>query len=94
MLENITRTQEPKMTLQEQLNAMKEEARGKMSAEIRAIMARALEQLKATGQLQRALGPGAMMPEFALEAPDGKLFRSQELLQRGPLVVNFYRGSW
>lgn len=82
------------MSLQERLNAMKEAARGKMSAEIRAIMARALEQLRATGQLQRALGPGAVMPAFALEDPDGKLFRSPELLQQGPLVVNFYRGSW
>lgn len=82
------------MTLQERLKAMKEAARGKMSEETRAIMARALEQLKATGQLQRALGSGATMPEFTLEDPDGKLFRSHELLQKGPLVVNFYRGSW
>lgn len=82
------------MTLQQRLNAMKEESRGKMSEDTLAIMARALEQLRATGQLEKALGPGVPMPAFSLEDPDGKVFKSTELLQKGALVVNFYRGSW
>jgi hypothetical protein len=73
---------------------MKEESRGKMPEETLQIMARALEQLKATGQLQKALGVGANMPEFSLEDSRGATFRSQDLLKQGPLVVNFYRGNW
>jgi len=82
------------MGLQEQLDTMRDQSRGTMSEETRGIMARALEQLEAGRLLQKALGPGARMPEFSLEDSAGRVLRSQELLQAGPLVINFYRGSW
>jgi len=82
------------MGLNETLRAMKEASRGKLPPETRAIMAAALQAVEATGQHLKALGPGSQAPAFVLEDHTGRLWSSAELLQRGPLVVNFYRGSW
>ncbi len=82
------------MTLNEKLRDMKSASRGKLSSEIQQIMADALNAVEATGQQQRALKSGDRAPVFTLEDHAGKLWSSLELLQQGPLVVNFYRGSW
>ena len=42
----------------------------------------------------RALKPGDRMPSFVLPDAEGRLVTSDELLARGPLVVNFFRGNW
>lgn len=82
------------MTLNERLRDMREASRGKLPPETRQIMAEALSAVEATGQQQRALKTGARAPAFTLEDHTGKRWSSLELLQQGPLVVNFYRGSW
>src|SRR5215471_16221460 len=43
---------------------------------------------------ERALKVGDAMPSFALPNAEGRLVASDELLDRGPLVVNFFRGDW
>jgi len=82
------------MGLNEKLRAMKEAARGKLPPETLKIMADALQAVEATGQHLRALQPGAAAPVFSLEDHTGRLWSSARLLEEGPLVVNFYRGSW
>jgi len=82
------------MTLSERLRNMKEASRGKLPPETQQIMAEALSAVEATGQQQRALKAGDRAPAFTLAEHSGKLWSSLELLQQGPLVVNFYRGSW
>ena len=82
------------MTLNEKLHDMKEASRVKLPPETLQIMAEALQTVEATGQQHRALKVGDRAPVFTLEDHAGKLWSSPELLQRGPLVVNFYRGSW
>ncbi|HUN46985.1 MAG TPA: peroxiredoxin-like family protein [Stellaceae bacterium] len=42
----------------------------------------------------RALKVGDAMPSFMLPNAEGHLVFSDELLKRGPLVVNFFRGNW
>jgi len=42
----------------------------------------------------RALKIGDTMPSFMLPNAEGHLVFSDELLKRGPLVVNFFRGNW
>ena len=42
----------------------------------------------------RALKEGAFAPDFLLPDANGRLVSSEELRQRGPLVVSFYRGGW
>jgi hypothetical protein len=82
------------MTLNERLREMKALSRGKLPAETQQIMADALQAVESTGQHQRALKAGDRAPGFTLEDHSGRLWSSLELLRQGPLVVNFYRGSW
>jgi len=63
-------------------------------AEIQAIHARAVEELKRSGAAERALQLGSKAPSFELTDQDGKLVCSSELLQSGRLVICFFRGRW
>jgi peroxiredoxin len=63
-------------------------------AEIQAIHARVVEELNQSGIAQRALQPGATAPEFELPDHNGKLVRSSDLTENGPLVICFIRGRW
>ncbi|TBV75853.1 peroxiredoxin-like family protein [Pseudoxanthomonas winnipegensis] len=57
-------------------------------------MHKATAELIASGAAQRARKAGDRVPDFILNDPDGKLVSSKDLLQRGPLVISFYRGVW
>jgi peroxiredoxin len=63
-------------------------------AEIQAIHARAVEELKQSGIAQRALQPGSKAPNLELSDHNGKPVRSADLLASGPLVICFIRGRW
>jgi peroxiredoxin len=66
----------------------------KPSREQLAAMDRATAELIDSGQAQRARKAGDRAPEFTLQDPEGKPVASRDLLQRGPLVLTFYRGIW
>lgn len=63
-------------------------------ADIRAIHARAVEELKQSRIAERALQKGDPAPDFELLDQNAKLVRSADFLQRGPLTVCFFRGRW
>ena len=63
-------------------------------AEVQAVHARVVSELKQSGMAERALTTGAEVPEFELPDHNGKLVRSAELTERGPLVICFIRGRW
>src|SRR5271165_505160 len=63
-------------------------------AEIQAIHARAVEELKQSGIAARALQPGSQAPSFELPDRNGKAVRSSDLFAGGPLVICFIRGRW
>lgn len=50
--------------------------------------------LVATGIAERALKVGATAPDFELSNHLGESVRAADLLAAGPVIVNFYRGSW
>ena len=58
------------------------------------VLHRATDELIASGAQSRALKAGDVAPEFTLPDPDGKLVSSKVQLEKGPLVVTFYRGAW
>jgi peroxiredoxin len=62
--------------------------------DIQAIHARAVEELKQSGIAERSLQVGTATPPFELSDHNGKLVHSSELLERGPLVLCFFRGRW
>ena len=65
-----------------------------MPAERLAIVEHAAEELNSPELATRALKKGDHAPQFELPDGDGMIWRSQELLRNGPLVIVFYRGRW
>lgn len=63
-------------------------------AEIQAIHARAIMEVRASGIAGRALRAGDKSPDFELADQNGARLRAAELLQKGKLVVCFFRGRW
>jgi peroxiredoxin len=63
-------------------------------AEIQAIHARVVEELKQSGIAERVLQAGAPAPAFELPDHNGQIVRSVDLVERGPLVICFIRGRW
>ena len=53
-----------------------------------------VQHLAAAGVGFNALKRGDSAPEFILASAEGELVSSSELLERGPLVLSFYRGRW
>jgi len=83
------------MSLQDKLDAIKADFEGnKAPPHIVAIMHKATADLIASGQAERALKAGAKAPSFALPDVHGAMVKSADLLQKGPLVLTFYRGVW
>ena len=52
------------------------------------------DELQRSGILEKALNVGASMPAFSLEDAYGKTVSSSDLLNKGPIVLVFYRGAW
>ena len=82
------------MSLASKLKVVKEDFLSKVPAEVPGIVARSLEDLRATGIVEKALGVGKAMPTFQLENQSGEVVKSDELLEKGPLVLTYYRGKW
>ena len=82
------------MSLQEKLAALKAIASTKRPPEIRDILNRGTEELRASGIMERVLKVGALAPQFNLPNQNGVMVSSADLLKQGPLVLTFYRGHW
>src|SRR5690242_9760875 len=78
------------MTLREKL----EQHQGRWSPTVRAAYEELVQQLGRAETADRALKVGDKIPDFALPNAEGKLIESGELLEEGPLVINFFRGDW
>lgn len=81
-------------SLQDQLDEITANTRHLVQPERLAISERSVEELFATGIEERILPVGAVAPQFALKDSNGRVVRSGDLLQLGPLVIKFYRGRW
>ena len=82
------------MSLEQKLAATRAASAGRIPADRQAIMHRATEDLRNTGILDRIVAVGAKMPDFELANHDGRRVSSSELLDGGPMVLSFFRGSW
>lgn len=82
------------LALSRQLEELTAKLRSLVPAERLVTIDHAIEQLTKAELSSRALISGHRAPEFELPDGDGMLWRSQDLLRSGPLVVVFYRGRW
>jgi peroxiredoxin len=82
------------MPLAQQLEELTSKLRSMVPAERLATIDRAVEELKASSLAERALKAGDRAPGFELPDGDGMMWRSQDSLRGGPLVIVFYRGRW
>ena len=82
------------MSLQETLDAMRASSESERPPEVVATMHRATEDLLQSGIMDGVLKKGDRAPSFTLSDHNGNTVNSADLLNKGPLVVSFYRGSW
>lgn len=53
-----------------------------------------LDRLRMLRLTEESLGVGDMLPDFELSDSTGTVWRSTDLLDRGPMVLAFFRGGW
>jgi len=82
------------MSLNDKLNAVKEEFSKTAPPESLKIVGRAIGGLMESGALERTVKEGETMPPFELADSEDRMVKSADLLSRRPLVVHFYRGVW
>ncbi len=82
------------MSLQDELNALKAKSETRIPAEILVVMHRATEDLEKSGLKDKVLKVGDRAPDFSLKDTEGSIVSLSSLLERGPVVLSFYRGGW
>lgn len=82
------------MPLQDTLDAMRASYESKLPPEIVDTMHHATEELLQSGVMDRVLKVGDQAPQFSLPDHNGDMVDSEDWLNKGPLVVGFYRGVW
>lgn len=82
------------MSLKEILAETAAKAGDKFPPEIMAIMKKASADLEAQGVGNEALKAGDALPDATLTDATGQSVSLSSLLAKGPLILNFYRGSW
>jgi peroxiredoxin len=84
--------------LQQQIDAYNAQARSRLPAglgdELPRQLTSPIAQLIASGAAERALREGEQAPDFTLPDALGRSVTLSRLLQRGPVVLTFYRGAW
>lgn len=82
------------MSLLEQIQEMQKGFMRQVPEENLKIMQSATEKLIKSGIVEKCLKEGDKMPAFSLPNAKNELVSSDTMLNKGPLVVNFYRGGW
>lgn len=81
-------------TLTQQLKEKAAASAQKSPKEKRKIMLTAIEDLKKSQIMKTALKKGDQLPHFTLNDVKHGQVSSQQLLERGPIIIAFYRGGW
>ncbi len=82
------------MSLEDKLAAIREMAKTRQPPEVRAVMQKAIEDLRASGIMGRVAKVGTPAPDFTLPNVVDQPVRLAALRARGPVVLSFYRGRW
>lgn len=82
------------MPLKEKIQAYKEGFKKKAPQEAQEVMQRATRQLQESGMAENAVSVGDSAPGFVLKDTDGNDVALSSLIEKGPVVLGFYRGRW
>jgi len=82
------------MGLKSDIESLKAKFLPQIPDEIKASMRKAQDDLRKLRLAERALGTGDIAVDFTLPNAKGESVSSESLRKDGPLVLNFYRGSW
>ena len=82
------------LDLNAQLDSLTAKLRAMVPPDRLLVVDRFAEELVKSGLADRALKAGDLAPSFELPDGDGMLWRSEDMLRGGPLVIVFYRGRW
>ncbi|MCH4890183.1 redoxin domain-containing protein [Acidaminobacter sp. JC074] len=80
--------------ISESLAALKNNFYSSAPKDILDIIDQSIFDLVENKLVEKAIKVGKKMPEFTLKNAVGNQISLSSLLQKGPLVVNFYRGGW
>jgi peroxiredoxin len=87
-------TPAPPTTLKAQLDARKAESMKKTPPERAAAAQKAIDDVTASGILQRAMKKGDKAPDFELGNASGQKIKLSDYLKKGAVVLTWYRGGW
>lgn len=82
------------MNLVRTLRELKERHTAALTVRDRAGIEDELDRLRMIRLAEEGLALGDHLPDFALADGAGRVWTSQELLDRGPLVLALFRGGW
>ncbi len=82
------------MALQDKLDTIREASKTRIPPEAQAIMRRSIDDLRASGIMNRVARAGQTAPDFTLPNAAGRAVSLAELRARGPVVLSYYRGRW
>lgn len=82
------------MKLQDRLDEIERQLLSVIDAEERMALASSIERLRMMQIVEQGLAEGDTLPDFSLPDASGRILGSASLLDRGPLVLAFFRGPW
>ena len=82
------------MPLQDQLDQYKQDFEAKAPAAALEVMHRATREVAESGILNRTIKVDDMAPDFVLQDTRGQDVSLGDIIDRGPMVLSFYRGRW
>lgn len=82
------------MNLNGQIKELQKGLLAQVPEEALKVFASTTEQLVKSGLAETALKKGDKIPSFSLPNATGTTVSSQDLLKKGPIVIDFYRGAW
>ena len=82
------------MSLKTQLDDFQQDFRTQAPEAVLNIMDQASSDLETSGISNKALAVGQQLPDTTLPDHEGKPVNLYALLEKGPLIINFYRGGW
>lgn len=91
---NVAASNSAEPSLKAQLDARKAKFVATATAEKRAAVDSAITDLTTSGILERAIKQGDRAPNFSLPDATGDTVTLYEQLEKGPVILTWYRGSW